>query len=678
MASCTRLALIASILLPVASLAQTWELVSPQVPRPSPRMTSMAHDPLRQKTVLFGGNGRADTWEWDGTRFEKKEPAVSPPFQNAGPLVFDSARGKVMMFSGASNWYWDGETWTQVIPATSPPPRDFTALADDAKRGVVVLFGGVKSTLGLDDLWEWNGTTWTSRTTGTKPSARWGHGMVFDPMREVVLLQGGTAFSGTPHKETWEWSGTAWKKLATATYGSGMDSLVFDPVRARPALFAENSGAIWTFDGADWVQEPAMPRPPKRANGGVAFDIARGALVLFGGQDPDLQTPYDDLWTWNGTAWIERIPPGGPQPRRGATLAWDVGRGRLVLFGGVRGTGSMLYRFSDTWEFDGTTWHERSSTNPKPDYSSAAVWEPARQKVVLIIDGESVYEWNGSAWTYVSTAAGPTERVGTAYAYDPVRQRIVSFGGRAGPSGAYLDEQWELEGATWTQSTVSPVPPARTGARLAYDASRSRLVLFGGSNGSALSDTWEFDGTAWTEVTTTSAPSVLAGGFSIAWEPALERVVLYGTETGATETSTFSFDGAEWTKIVPLSSPIRRSEAALTFDPSRGQLVAFGGRDEIGEVHELWAFDPSGTPPVEMDGGMDAGLPSGADGGSGGEAGEDGGVEADGGTQDGGSDSHQPGGCGCSAGTGGGLGGWPLLVFALLATRRRLSQRPSV
>jgi len=58
----------------------------------------------------------------------------------------------------------------------------------------------------------------------------------------------------------------------------------------------------------------------------------------------------EDRWEWDGSAWIERTPAGRKPPARCKhALAYDSARGRLVLFGGFGVSGEPL---QDTWEWD--------------------------------------------------------------------------------------------------------------------------------------------------------------------------------------------------------------------------------------------------------------------------------------------------------------------------------------
>src|SRR2546422_7133759 len=86
---------------------------------------------------------------------------------------------------------------------------------------------------------------------------------------------------------------------------------------------------------------------------GMAYDAARGQVVLFGGCCAgDL---LGDTWTWDGIDWTQRTPAHAPSARF-ATMAYDAARGQVVLFGGLYNGTS----FDDTWTWDGTDWTQRT------------------------------------------------------------------------------------------------------------------------------------------------------------------------------------------------------------------------------------------------------------------------------------------------------------------------------
>ena len=134
-------------------------------------------------------------------------------------------------------------------------------------------------------------------------------------------------------------------------------------------------------------------------------------------------------------------------------------------------------------------------------------------------------------WTRVTTTGAISGRTGPAMSYDPVRQRVVLFGG--GDASIRLGDTWEYTSATgtWTQRVVTG-PPVRSFACMAYDPVRNVSVLFGGYNGGApYNDTWEWNGTAWTQRLPVTSPPVRYF-FGCWWDAARARIALFGGVDG--------------------------------------------------------------------------------------------------------------------------------------------------
>ena len=64
----------------------------------------------------------------------------------------------------------------------------------------------------------------------------------------------------------------------------------------------------------------------------MAYDSQRGRVVLFGGYGDS--GGLADTWEWDGSTWVERTPATSPPARSGHAMAYDSQRGRVVLFGG--------------------------------------------------------------------------------------------------------------------------------------------------------------------------------------------------------------------------------------------------------------------------------------------------------------------------------------------------------
>jgi len=180
----------------------------------------------------------------------------------------------------------------------------------------------------------------------------------------------------------------------------------------------------------------------------------------------------------------------------------------------------------------------------------------------------------------------PTARSGAALAYDGARQRVVLFGGK-GASVSFADT-WEWDGVSWTRIPTAHTPAARYAAAMAYDAKRHRIVLFGGTTSNAASDTWEYDGVDWTQKSPVGQP----GGRSDAamtYDANGGRVLMYGgTANGSTGLAdTWGYDGTTWSQLTT-GTPAARYGARMTFDSVHNYVVLFGGN--TGDTH-TYTFD---------------------------------------------------------------------------------------
>jgi hypothetical protein len=109
------------------------------------------------------------------------------------------------------------------------------------------------------------------------------------------------------------------------------------------------------------------------------------------------------------------------------------------------------------------------------------------------------WEWDGTVWTQVADM-GPDGSLGCALVFRSTRAAL--FGGvstRAEvPARRLFGLTWEWDGAHWTARQDIGVG-ARVGHAMAYDATRGRVVLFGGLQGfvdddetsQLRGDTWE-------------------------------------------------------------------------------------------------------------------------------------------------------------------------------------------
>ncbi len=635
---------------------------------PTPRADlAMAYDAARQRVVLFGGEhvaGQGDcdggdsricsgTWEWDGASWTQRLPltlegqdGLSGKTRHA--MVYDSRRERVVLFRHGT-WEWDGASWVRRDPVDpegdgDPAFRFRHAMAFDSVRDRVVLFGGaVSTTVGdcdgngsrlCDATWEWDGASWARRLSAeagddTRPSRREGHAMAFDSARERVVLFGG--IDGDRCKgpkflcgDTWEWDGSGWSR--------------------RPPADPEGDGD-----------------PVPRYHHSMAFDSVRGRIVLFGGEIWSM-TGKDDCdgggdkycvgtWEWDGTSWYRPSPEdpegdGNPSPRADHATVFDSARGQVVLFGGVNRVSEDgcdaggAPTCGATWLWDGTSWARPTHGDPDndgepaPSTEARMAFDADRQRVILLDhhDGAlETWQWDGLSWSdlqVLGTGAGehPTPHSQPAIAYDTKRKRLVLFGDElqspgeacAGSAGRACAATWEWDGASWilarsTDPEKDGDPSPRSSAEMVYDASRARVVLFGGVDtqssdgcdgaGTVLcAHTWEWNGASWQrrqpedpENDGDPSPRV---AHAMVYDSDRKRAVLFGGcdedppdscfRDGSVEFrgDTWEWDGVSWARPLPADperdgNPTSRLGHAMTYDERRGRTVLFGGMRQV-------------------------------------------------------------------------------------------------
>lgn len=218
----------------------TWTKLA--ITGPNGAFLGSAYDSARQRVVAWGGGDQI--WEFDGTSWTTRTVTPRPPGRQVISMTYDSARQRVVVFGGldaknptplSDTWEWDGTTWTKRTPAVSPPARAYHAMAYDAARQRVVMFGGDSlhggSGVIYNDTWEWDGTAWTEFHPATSPPINDGHNMVYDSQRSKIVMMG--------RGETWEWDGSQWAKQSPATTPSSRSwfGMTFDSGRSITVAF---------------------------------------------------------------------------------------------------------------------------------------------------------------------------------------------------------------------------------------------------------------------------------------------------------------------------------------------------------------------------------------------------------------------------------------------------------
>ncbi|MBI5526241.1 MAG: hypothetical protein HY897_07895 [Deltaproteobacteria bacterium] len=354
-------------------------------------------------------------------------------------------------------------------------------------------------------------------------------------------------------------------------------AMVYDSRQERTVLFINrNEGWIemnetWERSKAGWKKMNPRHQPRDGLTGyAVAYDRDRGNTVLFGGGYPENSNVFvvDETWTWDGEDWHLESPSFRPPARFVLAMAYDENRGRVVLYGGDVHSDNPLSKtcLSDTWEWDGREWHiMRPVTSPPCRLSESVAYDPVRKKVVLFGGYDEVF--------------GPY----------PVPSR-------------YFNDLWEWDGEAWTETTPEN-PPEFERLLVTYDANRRKLFIYPGAPSLVTfwfgpwipaPGGWELDGNSfnWIEL----PGGEFAGfGYGMSFDESTRRLVLFGMSRQRLN-DTLEWEDNGWQPSQLFVAPTARSGAHMGFDNRRGVIVLLGGsghRPANGDSErgETWEWD---------------------------------------------------------------------------------------
>ena len=314
------------------------------------------------------------------------------------------------------------------------------------------------------------------------------------------------------------------------------------PENCDPAVAAAYVADTWLFDDGCGVWEQSTANGPS-ARGRHSMAASAADAWVFGGRwRPDGATSgdytfYDELWHYDivDDSWT-LAASGGPSPRVNASLVWDSTAERLILFGGNESTSGMnLAPLNDAWEFDPSS----------------------------------------ATWTELAPLGTPPEpRLAAAGLFDPVRNRMIVFGGfdsfNFGGGVEYFSDVWALNLGTmaWEQlANEVGAPDGRFGATLIYDETFDHYVLFGGHDDQQLgnrNDVWLFfpEQANW---------ATLAAG-DVFNSPQID----------------FCEFPPDFTTIDP-ALPERRNYHTFVWSSCERGLV-FGGKTDCGSANDVWSY----------------------------------------------------------------------------------------
>ncbi len=608
----------------------SWSRLSPLGGPPGPRAIHTAiYDPPRDRMIVFGGfNGYVtlnDMWalELSSTpQWTQLSPLGTAPGRRSGhAATYDPLGDRMLIFGG-----WDGGqgrndawalslagpvSWSPILASGSfPDPRYNHGVIYDAPRNRMLLFGGydTRTRLYRNDVWALtlgDSPEWMELLpSGDPPAGRYRHKMAYDPERDHMLVFGG--YDGTAvRNDAWllDLSGDPTWQLVTPEGAAPVPrfghTAIYDSAGERMVVFAGSDGlhalgdawALTLREAPTWVRVgPVAAVPVPRQQHAVAYDPHRRRMLMFGGFD-DVYF-HNDLWALGlggVPEWTELSPLGDPpSPRYGHSAVYDPMRDRLVVFGGYDGTQLL----NDVWilTLSGTpTWSPLyvQGTPPSGRFGASAIYDPVRDRVLIFggLDAQDArndlwelrLSWD-PRWTEIEpTETWPGSRYVHSAIYDPVRRRMVVFGGYDLVN--LLVDSWELslqEPPAWRLLAPSGIGPTGCAEHAAiFDSRRDRMVIFGGFNGFYLADVWSMslgDPEAWVRLTPTGAWPPPRHSPKAIYDPVRDRMVVFGGAATVSRNDVWLLSWSSVVDVAPSSAAADFSLAPSEPNPSRGPV----------------------------------------------------------------------------------------------------------
>ncbi len=542
----------------VLSLENTpaWRLLTPLGTPPSARSgAACAYDPKHDRLLVFGGSSSGtklgDLWSLSLSGTPRWDSLVvagtPPPPRTSAVALFDVKRDRFLIVGG-DDGVWGGNmpafaltndenpTWSTLAVGGGATARRSMGACYDWRRDELVLFGGLvnqgfnASSLRNEVLLlSLNATPWWTVWTpgGSGPTPRYGTAVAYDGKRSRLCFFGGSSIYdgpplsslpmgetyGLPRTGTTNW--ITYSSLPTRVSGAGPGQLVVvDGTRDRVLrLFGIYRGVAPLPSGysprtislsnpsegwQSYQTVPVSPHPGHMALSGV-IDSPRRRLILFGGRNIGnnaLQNATSE-WTLAGPDTERVLAPAGTPPsvREYHAAVADPVAQRMIVFGGLNGSTPL----SDLWQLtlSGTmTWTALTATGTPPAarYGHSAVHDPVRRRMIVFggrnastafRDVFSLDLAGSPAWSpIVTTGRAPAPRYQHAAVFDEANDRMLVFGGGGTNQVAY-DTTWALvfspqpHWVALATDGIGPVPGWFNA--LVYDPARQAVLSLGGS-----------------------------------------------------------------------------------------------------------------------------------------------------------------------------------------------------
>jgi hypothetical protein len=511
------------------------------------------------------------------------------------PIVWDGNSRRILYAEGGTLWSLNpyGGVWTSRPISGTPPDIVKSCAVFDPAGNRVLRFGGTRyngsAWVPVNDVWELSlgaAPAWRKLLpAGTAPLPRQCTSMVLDEQGQRVIVFGGSD-------------------------NGSYNGIVYNDVFA----LSLSGNGTWS----QLIPNGAVGSPVERQRHTAVYDPGRRRMVLFGGTGTNLSR-FNDVWELplSGPPTWQSIPTtGAPTARFAHAAVFDVANDRMIVQGGG---GVPVPEQDDTFAlpFGGAAeW----TVLPPRLAPGIAVYDAATPQMLISIgtDTHALDLGSTPAWRYAERHMLPRTQANAALAADS-RTLVVVDGLHA--NGGY-HETWTLDlkdhTPSWVRQEIPGGPGIRDKMAMVWDPVRARILAFGGPPPSyeGTNDVWSLTlgpPPAWTPVTTTGTQPPLWGWNGV-YDPSGDRIVFLAFY------ETINFPGPpstpsnywNWIQVLPLSGPNalqwqnhnvfpasfrRRLGASFSYDAVRDQAWIFGGVDSAGiYLGDLWRVSLEETP----------------------------------------------------------------------------------
>lgn len=500
----------------------SWVQLFPDGTPPGPRLGHSAiYDPVNDQMVIFGGNDGSnfyrDTWalSLSGGPPVWSQLALSgqtPEWRYGHTAVYDSRRHRMLLFGGFGGPMFQGENiWFQdtwALPLDSSAPWESLAVSGPLPRARAFHIATYDSTSdrllttlgGVAPIYYPAGDTLWSLTFGPTPT--WSF------TKPTGSLQGNNPqhYSGAGDR-----SGNL--VLVDGTRGGRM-----------------NSGALSYSGTVQWTDiSPSVPYPDQNKYAGMVYDLVNDRLLwtVICGQYESWKLDLEPEPHWTKlTNSIASAPCGN-----GTLIAYDSLGSQVFDYYG----GGSADPFVGAVTPGGVFWGKPTPSGTLP-FGGTPTFNSTDNSLYVYNSGNNVFSrFNPSTavWTQLFPSGPfPPTGSGETQVYDPLRNRILLFGGSGLGSTVYAIQF--SPSLSWGPLTTSGSPKAFSGARAIYDALRDRLVVYGGSGEN---EVWELSlgGTpTWRKLVIQGLFPPLSSPFYVMAVPSRDRM-MFGTMDSITQ-----------------------------------------------------------------------------------------------------------------------------------------------